>query len=101
MNNLTDEQKNEVVKNILLTVDNVNLIIQTPNYSIKYSEEDDVMVLYENDEQYKRYLVSSRERLRKILLTDWYQSKFTTSQISDISNTLSLVREKISDIFTN
>ncbi len=101
MNNLTDEQKNEVVKNILLTVDNVNLIIQTPNYSIKYSEEDDAMVLYENDEQYKRYLVSSRERLRKILLTDWYQSKFTTSQISDISNTLSLVREKISDIFTN
>jgi hypothetical protein len=101
MNNLTDEQKNEVVKNILLTVDNVNLIIQTPNYSIKYSEEDDTMVLYENDEQYKRYLVSSRERLRKILLTDWYQSKFTTSQISDISNTLSLVREKISDIFTN
>jgi hypothetical protein len=101
MNNLTDEQKNEVVKNILLTVDNVNLIIQTPNYSIKYSEEDDVTVLYENDEQYKRYLVSSRERLRKILLTDWYQSKFTTSQISDISNTLSLVREKISDIFTN
>lgn len=101
MYNLTDEQKNEVVKNILQTVDNVNILIQTPNYTSKYSEDDYEMVVYENDEQYKRYLISSRERFRKLLLTDWYQSKFTTSQVNDITYTLSLVREKISDIFTN
>lgn len=101
MYNLTDEQKNEVVKNILQTVDNVNILIQTPNYTSKYSEDDYEMVVYENDEQYKRYLISSRERFRKLLLTDWYQSKFTTSQVDDITYTLSLVREKISDIFTN
>lgn len=101
MYNLTDEQKNEVVKYILQTVDNVNILIQTPNYTSKYSEDDYEMVVYENDEQYKRYLISSRERFRKLLLTDWYQSKFTTSQVNDITYTLSLVREKISDIFTN
>ena len=101
MNNLTDEQKNIVVENILHTVDNVNIIIQTPNYIKKYSDDDYEMIVYENDEQYKRYLVGSRERLRKILLTDWYDSKFTSQQIADITNTLSSVRQKITDIFTN
>lgn len=101
MNNLTDEQKDVVVENILHTVDNVNIIIQTPNYSKKYTDDEYELTVYENDEQYKRYLIGSRERLRKILLTDWYESKFTAQQITDITNTLVSVRQKITDIFTN
>ena len=101
MNNLTDEQKDIVVENILHTVDNVNIIIQTPNYSKKYTDDEYELTVYENDEQYKRYLIGSRERLRKILLTDWYESKFTAQQITDITNILVSVRQKITDIFTN
>jgi hypothetical protein len=101
MNNFTDEQKDEIAVNILHIVDNVNLLIQTPNYSKKYSDDEYHMVEYESEEQYKRFLINSRERLRKILLTDWYETKFTTQQITDITNTLSSLRQKITDLFTN
>ena len=101
MNNFTEEEKNVIVANILHLIDNLNLIIQTPNYVKKYSDEDYQMVTYENENQYKRFLVVSREKIRKILLTDWYETKFTTTQITDITNTLTLVRQKIGDLFTN
>jgi hypothetical protein len=100
MNNLTDEEKDKVVENILHTVDNLNLLLETTNYSKKYSDDDYEMVTYENVEQFKRYLIESRERLRKILLTEWYESKFTSEQKTDITNTLTSVRQRITNIFT-
>lgn len=100
MNNLTDEEKNQVVENILHTVDNLNLLLETPNYSKKYSDDEYDMITYENEEQFKRFLINSRERLRKIQLTNWYESKFNSNQKTDITNTLSSVRQKISDLFT-
>lgn len=101
MNSFTEDQKDEIVVNILHVVDNVNILIETPNYEKKYSDDEYKMVIYENEEQYKRFLINSRERLRKILLTDWYQTKFSSEQITDITNTLSSVRQKITDLFTN
>jgi hypothetical protein len=100
MINLTDEEKNKVVSSILTNVDNVNVVIQTPNYVRKYSE-----INYEleipDENSIKTYLITNRERFRKILLVDWLNDYFTTSQVEDITNTLSLIRQKISELFTN
>jgi len=101
MSNLSDEQKNNLVQIILQTIDDVNVVLQTPNYQRKYSEDKDMSHVTHDDESVKRFFVTSREQLRKILITDWYQTKFTESQITEITNTLSLTRQKISDLFTN
>jgi hypothetical protein len=101
MNNFNDEDKKHAIENTLFILDNVNVNLQTPNYNRKYLDENYKLNVWETNEQYKRSLINSREQLRKILLTDWYQTEFTEEQITDITTTLSLVREKISDIFTN
>lgn len=101
MSNITEEEKNNIVQNILTLVDNVNIILQTPNYVKKYINDEDVMEFSENDNQNKIFLINSRERLRKVLLMDWYTTKFNETQISDIISALSLVRQKINDVFTN
>jgi hypothetical protein len=101
MTNFNDEHKKHAIKSILFILDNVNVNLQTPNYSKKYLDENYTLDVWETDEDYKRSLINSREQLRKILLTDWYQTEFTEEQITDITNTLSLVRQKITDIFTN
>jgi hypothetical protein len=101
MSNITEEEKNNIVQNILTLVDNVNIILQTPNYVKKYINDEDVMEFSENDNQNKIFLINSRERLRKILLMDWHTTKFNETQISDIISALSLVRQKINDVFTN
>ncbi len=99
MSNFNDEHKKEAVKNILFTLDNLNVNLETPNYSRKYLDEDYKLDVWETDNQYKISLINSREQLRKILLTDWYQTEFTEEQITDITTTLSLVRQKISEAF--
>ena len=101
MGNFDDEHKKHAIKSILFILDNVNVNLQTPNYSRKYLDENYTLDVWETDEDYKRSLINSREQLRKILLTDWYQTEFTEEQITDITTTLSLVRQKISDLFTN
>jgi hypothetical protein len=101
MGNFNDEDKKHAVISILFILDNVNVNLQTPNYSRKYLDENYKLDVWETDEDYKRPLINSREQLRKILLTDWYQDEFTEEQITDITTTLSLVRQKITNIFTN
>ena len=101
MVNFDDEHIKHAIKSILFILDNVNVNLQTPNYSKKYLDENYTLDVWETDEDYKRSLINSREQLRKILLTDWYQTEFTEEQITDITTTLSLVRQKISDLFTN
>ena len=101
MTNFSDEDKKHAVISILFILDNVNVNLQTPNYSRKYLDENYKLDVWETDEDYKRPLINSREQLRKILLTDWYQDEFTEEQITDITTTLSRVRQKISDLFTN
>lgn len=101
MSNFNDEDKKHVVVSILFILDNVNVNLQTPNYSRKYLDENYKLDVWVTNDDYKRSLINSREQLRKILLTDWYQTEFTDEQITDITTTLSLVRQKITDIFTN
>ena len=101
MGNFNDEDKKHAVISILFILDNVNINLQTPNYSKKYLDKNYTLDVWETDEDYKRSLINSREQLRKILLTDWYQTEFTEEQITDITTTLSLVRQKITNIFTN
>ena len=101
MSNFDDEYKKSTIESVLFILDNVNINLQTPNYTKKYLDENYVLDVWETDEDYKRSLINSREQLRKVLLTDWYQDKFTEEQITNITTTLSLVRQKISDIFTN
>jgi len=101
MGNFNDEDKKHAVISILFILDNVNINLQTPNYSKKYLDENYTLDVWETDKDYKRSLINSREQLRKILLTDWYQDEFTEEQITNITTTLSLVRQKITDIFTN
>jgi len=100
MENLTDSEKNKIVEDILINVDNLNIILQTPNYIRKYGEIDYEMSIFDND-SLKRHLITYRERFRKILLVEWVNEYFTTNQIQDINNTLSLVRQKIGQLFTN
>jgi hypothetical protein len=101
MSNFNDEDKKHAVVSILFILDNVNVNLQTPNYSRKYLDENYKLDVWVTNDDYKRSLINSREQLRKILLTDWYQTEFTEEQITDITTTLSLVRQKITDIFTN
>lgn len=100
MENLTDSEKNKIVEDILINVDNLNIILQTPNYVRKYGDIDYEVSISDND-SLKRHLITNRERFRKILLVEWVNEYFTTNQIQDITNTLSLVRQKISQLFTN
>lgn len=100
MDNLTSDEKLKIVDSILKCVDNVNVVIQTPNYIRKYGDIDyDLGV--SDEPSLKRFLIVSRERLRKILLVDWLNDHFTSTQVTDITNTLSLTRQKISQLFTN
>lgn len=101
MSNFNDEDKKHAVISILFILDNVNVNLQTPNYSRKYLDENYKLDVWVTNDDYKRSLINAREQLRKILLTDWYQTEFTEEQITDITTTLSLVRQKITDIFTN
>lgn len=100
MGNLTDSEKNQIVSDILTNIDNVNIILQTPNYVRKYGEIDYTVSISDID-SLKRNLITYRERFRKILLVDWVNDYFTPNQIQDINNTLTLVRQKISQLFTN
>lgn len=100
MSNFNDEDKKHAVMSILFIIDNVNVNLQTPNYTRKYLDEKYKLDVWETNDDYKRSLINSREQLRKILLTDWYQTEFTEEQINDITTTLSLVRQKITNIFT-
>jgi hypothetical protein len=45
-------------------------------------------------------MITSREQLRKISTVSWYADEFTSTEIQDITNTLSLVRQKINELFT-
>ena len=101
MDYFSEEAKDIFVKNVLLTVDNINVVIGDSNYQRKYSENDDVTSLYNNDETFKRFLISSREQLRKFLLTDWYNTKLTNIQIQDVTDTLTLIRNRVTGLFTN
>ena len=101
MDYFSEEAKDIFVKNVLLTVDNINVVIGDSNYQRKYSENDDVTSLYNNDETLKRFLISSREQLRKFLLTDWYNTKLTNIQIQDVTDTLTLIRNRVTELFTN
>lgn len=101
MDYFSEEAKDIFVKNVLLTVDNINVVIGDSNYQRKYSENDDVTSLYNNDETFKRFLISSREQLRKFLLTDWYNTKLTNIQIQDVTDTLTLIRNRVTELFTN
>ena len=101
MDEFSEESKDIFVKNVLLTVDNINVLFGVSNYQRKYSGRDYVMFTYDNNETLKRFLITSREQLRKILLTDWYQTKLNTTQIQQINQTLTLTRNKISELFTN
>ena len=101
MSNFDNEYKKSTIESVLFILDNVNINLQTPNYSKKYLDENYKLDVWETDEDYKRPLINAREQLRKILLTDWYRDEFTSEQITDITTTLSLVRQKISDLFTN
>ena len=100
MDNLTDSEKNKIVSDILTSIDNVNILLQTPNYVRKYGEIDYEISTPDNT-SLKRLLITFRERFRKILLVDWVNEYFTTNQIQDINNTLFLVRQNISELFTN
>ena len=100
MENLTDSEKNKIVEDILINVDNLNIILQTPNYIRKYGDIDYEVPIFDND-SLKRHLITHRERFRKILLVEWVNEYFTANQIQDINNTLSLVRQKIGQLFTN
>jgi hypothetical protein len=100
MFNISEENKDYVVKSVLKTIDDVNVVNKTNNYTRKYGEVD-VEIELMDDESLKRFYINSREQLRKILLTDWYQQKFTTTQIQDINSTLTLVRQIITNLFTN
>lgn len=101
MNEFSEESKDIFINNVLLTVDNINVLFGNSNYQRKYSNNDNVMFTYDNDETLKRFLITSREQLRKILLTDWYQTKLTSIQIQQINQTLTLIRNKIGELFTN
>ena len=101
MDYFSEEAKDIFVKNVLLTVDNINVVIGDSNYQRKYSDNDDVTSLYNNDETFKRFLISSREQLRKFLLTDWYNTKLTNIQIQDVTDTLTLIRNRVTELFTN
>lgn len=101
MDEFSEESKDIFIKNVLLTVDNINVLFGNLNYQRKYSDIDNVMFTYDNNETLKRFLITSREQLRKILLTDWYQTKLTSVQIQHINQTLTLIRNKISELFTN
>ena len=68
MGNFDDEHKKHAIKSILFILDNVNVNLQTPNYSKKYLDENYTLDVWETDEDYKRSLINSREQLRKILL---------------------------------
>ena len=100
MNNLTNQEKNKIVDDILKTVDNIHIVIESPNYVRKYGDINYELEIPDNT-QLKFFLIGSRERFRKILLVDWLNDYFTPSQIQDITNTLSIVRQKISELFTN
>jgi hypothetical protein len=99
MDDITNEEKILIKDGILKNVDKVNIVLGTPNYVKKYTDTEIVDVQYDND-GLKRFMVSSRERLRKISTVSWYTDKFTATEIQDITNTLSIVRQKISDLFT-
>jgi hypothetical protein len=100
MYNPSDEQKDRIVKITLRFVDDINLLSEVPNYVRKYGNVDENLLPTDENSK-KRYFVNCREQFRKILLTNWYQDKFTESQILDINNVLLLTRQKISELFTN
>lgn len=101
MNDLPEESRDTVIKNILIAVDNVNVVAGPANYERKYSGTDYVMLPFDSNESIKRFLVSSREQLRKLLLTDWFETKLTSSQIQDVNVALTLARQKINEMFNN
>lgn len=101
MSNSNDEHKKHAVICILFILDNVNVNLQTPNYRRKYLDESYKLDVWGPNTDYKRSLINAREQLRKMLMNDWYQDEFTEEQITNITTTLSLVRQKITDTFTN
>ena len=96
---MEEEVKDNMLKLSLLMVDDVNIILQVSNYERKYTPKDYVMPDYENN--IKRFMITSRENFRKILEQSWIAEKATTTQISDINNTLTLVKNKITELFGN
>ena len=99
MDNITNEEKISIKNVILKNVDKINLTLETPNYVKKYTDIEIVIEQYNNTEL-RRFMITSREQLRKISTVSWYADKFTSTEIQDITNTLSLVRQKINELFT-
>lgn len=96
---MEEEVKDNMLKLSLLMTDDVNIVLQVSNYERKYTPTDYVMPDYENN--IKRFMITARENFRKILEQSWITEKATTTQISDINNTLTLVKNKITELFGN
>lgn len=96
---MEEEVKDNMLKLSLLMTDDVNIVLQVSNYERKYTPTDYVMPDYENN--IKRFMITARENFRKILEQSWIAEKATTTQISDINNTLTLVKNKITELFGN
>lgn len=96
---MEEKVKDNMLKLSLLMVDDVNIVFQILNYKRKYTLADYVMPDYENN--IKRFIITARENFRKILEQSWITEKATPTQISDINNTLTLVKNKITELFGN
>jgi len=96
---MNEEVKDNMLKLSLLIVDDVNIMLQVSNYERKYTPSDYVMPDHENN--IKRFMITARENLRKILEQNWILEKATSVQINDINNTLTIVKNKITELFGN
>ena len=96
---MEQEVKDDMLKLSLLLVDDVNIVLGTSNYQRKYTPSEYVMSDYQND--MKRFMVTARENLRKILEQSWLSETATAEEQQDINTTLTLVKNKITQLFAN
>ena len=96
---MEQEIKDDMLKLSLLIVDDVNILLETNNYQRKYSPSEYIMPDYQND--MKRFMVTARENLRKILQQSWLSETATVEEQGDINTTLILVKNKITQLFAN
>lgn len=94
----TQEEKQERVKLILILVDDINIMLETPGYERKYTPEE-----YElsGTADINRFTINSRESFRIFLGEEWTAEEITTEQKTDIEAALALTRNKITQIFAN
>ncbi len=99
MNNLSASEKKDVIKNILVKVDDINVILETPSYQRRYTDGNYSMDFPDTPQDQKHFFISAREKFRKLFLTNWYKNILTAEQIEDITEALLLTRAKIADLF--